>query len=108
MSPTRRRTLALVMSTPMALFAYNPMHALAAGTQSHSMCDGHAVTMTVSSSSPHVVDGTNHRDVIRVNAAHHVVNARGETTSSAARPAMTSSMARAATTSCSPVPAMTR
>ena len=49
MNRARLRTLALVMSTPMALMAYNPVHALAATGHAHLMCDGHAVTMTVTS-----------------------------------------------------------
>jgi Ca2+-binding RTX toxin-like protein len=75
MNRARIRTLAVVMSTPMALFAYNPVHALAADGHAHAMCDGHSVTMTVTSHSPHTVHGTRHRDVIAVKAAHHVIDA---------------------------------
>src|SRR5947209_9762277 len=74
MGRSAARVFALVMSTPMALLAYNPVHALASTA---SRCDGHAVTMTVTSHSPHTVHGTSHRDVIVIKSAGHVVDAGG-------------------------------
>src|SRR5438270_8864820 len=72
MSRRLARTLALVMSTPMAVLGYNPIHAVASQTPS---CDGHAATITVTRHSPHVVHGTDGPDVIVIEAAGHVVDA---------------------------------
>src|SRR5205823_6702650 len=70
----RTRVLALSLAMPMSLFAYHPLAALASTT---ATCDGHAVTMTVGAHSPHTVDGTGHRDVIRITAPGHVVHGEG-------------------------------
>ena len=58
----RSRTLTLMLAGPLSLFAYHPLHAVAS-TGGHS-CDGLTATTVVTSSSPHIVRGTDHRDVI--------------------------------------------
>ena len=67
---TSTRLAALTLATPISLFAYHPLAAMASSTPT---CDGHAVTMTVTSHSAHTVYGTGHRDVIRITAPGHVV-----------------------------------
>src|SRR3954451_14586447 len=72
---TRTRFVGLAMSVPMALFAYNPLHAMASTTTTPT-CDGLAATKVVTAHSPHTVYGTQHRDVIVIKNAGHVVYAR--------------------------------
>ena len=69
----RTRLLPLVLAAPMSVFAYHPLQAMA--SEHGATCDGVAATIVVTSSSPHVVHGTAHRDVIDIKNAGHVVRA---------------------------------
>src|SRR3954447_6076922 len=71
----RARAVTLVMAGPMSLFAYHPLHAMA--STHDATCDGMSATKVVTAGSPHVVHGTSHRDVIKIEAAGHVVRGRG-------------------------------
>src|SRR3954447_21227539 len=73
MPRSTKRSLALVAALPIAFFGYSVLPASAATAH----CGGAAATIVVGSHSHHTVRGTNHRDVIVIHEAGHVVNARG-------------------------------
>ena len=56
MAVSRPRLVAVVLATPLSLFAYHPLAAIA----STPSCAGHAATKVVTASSPHIVLG--HRE----------------------------------------------
>src|SRR6478735_8974516 len=67
------RVLALGASLPFAFFGYNALPVSAATPT----CAGQAATMVVTAGSAHSVRGTDHRDVIVIRDAGHVVRAHG-------------------------------
>ncbi|MDT4940313.1 MAG: hypothetical protein QOJ34_402, partial [Pseudonocardiales bacterium] len=71
------KLVAALIAVPIGFFAYNPLHAAAAVRHAPATCAGHAVTRVVSAQSPHVTNGTAHRDIVLIKAAGHVFNARG-------------------------------
>ena len=72
----RCRALGVALALPFALFAYNPLHAVASPAPAAS-CAGRPATMVVTAHSPRVVHGTSHRDVIVTKVPGHVIDAGG-------------------------------